>query len=164
MDNQRRFYIDPATGEFLFMRWDNGWVPSMEPMRQQRAGALRIYTLEPQHTLITMPHHERWTILYEDDEPAIRQSLEHPWILDGQATEGLREDQIDEFDAAAYHTGDGEFDNGDQGGPMSELLDTLLRPTLFMDAPLRVVPVITSPKAENLKIKMCLGFGLTGII
>jgi len=154
MDNQRRFYIDPATGEFLFMRWDNGWVPSMEPMRQQRAGALRIYTLEPQHTLITMPHHERWTILYEDDESAIRQSLEHPWILDGQATEGLREDQIDEFDAAARaaavnHTGNGEFDaaaynNGDQGGPMSELLDTLLRPTLFMDAPLRVVPVTLS--------------------
>ena len=143
MDNQRRFYIDPATGEFLFMRWDNGWVPSMEPMRQQRAGALRIYTLEPQQTLITMPHHERWTILYEDDEPAIRQSLEHPWILDGQATDGLREDQIDEFDAAAraaaYHTAD-----VNHAGPMSELLDTLLRPTLFMDAPLRVVPATLS--------------------
>ena len=140
MDHQRRFYIDPATGEFMFMRWDNGWIPSMEPMHMHRAGTLRIYNLldsfEP--TLFTMPTRERWTVLLEPEWRHIRQSLMHPWILDGQATDGLREDQIEEFDSAIV-------DPGQASQHTQNLLDHLLRPTLFMDTPLRVLTVAPAP-------------------
>jgi len=144
MADQRRSYIDPTTGEFLFLLYDrvrNGWVPSVVTMEAWRDGRIRVYSPSDRtDRFITMPGHYPWPILSPTEETNIKVMMAHPWIPDGQSIEGLREDQIDDFDA---------LQNIIMEGPPSRvihhhhhhMLDTLLRPQLLVDMPMTLVAV-----------------------
>lgn len=148
MQDRRRSYIDPRTGEFLFLEWDtqrNGWAPAMTTMTGWRHGQTRVYQPSDQPTLfVTMPDHIRWPLLTQYEEDDIRVLLSHPWIPDGQATEGITEDQIDDIDLLQTLMAEPDYMQQHQHHHHHHhhhhLLDTILRPTLFMDSPLTLVP------------------------
>jgi hypothetical protein len=69
-------------------------------MEAWRDGRIRIYSpTDLTDRFITMPDHIHWPLLTPTEEQNIRAILAHPWIPDGQSIEGLREDQIDDFDS-----------------------------------------------------------------
>ena len=156
MTDQRRSnirsYIDPETGEILLLIHDrhrNGWIPSIAAMDSWRAGRIRIYSpTDRTDRFITMPEHIHWPLLTPLEETNIRAILTHPWIPDGQSIEGLRDAQIDDFDALqqllvtdrAPYT----FQHVAPTRTLTNhhrMLDALLRPTLLMDTPLTLMPV-----------------------
>jgi hypothetical protein len=98
---QRRFYVHPTRGDFLFLEWDSGergWMPSLHTMEDWQYGQNRIYSPEDKPSvLVTMPGHVVWPRLV--DETLIRGLLAPPWIQDGQYTEGIPETDIDVNDA-----------------------------------------------------------------
>lgn len=146
MTDQRslRSYIHPETGEILLLIHDrqrNGWIPSIAAMEAWRDGRIRIYSpTDSPDRFLTMPEHIHWPLLTPTEEQKIRAILSHPWIPDGQSIEGLREDQIDDFDLHHFLT-DGERSVQHViHHHHHHLLDTL-RPTLMMDIPLSLVLV-----------------------
>ena len=147
MQDRRRSYIDPQTGELILLEWDNqrdGWAPSIRTMESWNNGRLRIYNpTDDPDMYITMPGHSRWPRLRLDEEEDIRVLLAHPWIPDGQAAEGLFEDQIEDLDALQHLF---TIDEVQRSHP---LLDSVLRPTLFMDMPMTLVTRATDTLLET---------------
>ena len=143
MQDRRRSYIDPRTGEFLFLEWDtqrDGWAPAMTTMTSWRHGQTRVYQPSDQPTMfVTMPGHIRWPLLTQYEEDDIRVLLAHPWIPDGQATEGITEDQINDIDLLQTLMSEPDYHHHHHHHHHHHLLDTILRPTLFMDSPLTLV-------------------------
>lgn len=99
MTDRRRIYIEPYTGEMLFLEWsthDDGWMPAKSTMTAWQEGRLRIYnpTDAAQQMMITMPGAQRWPFLGDTEEEDVRGVMARPWIPDGQAFEGVREQDI----------------------------------------------------------------------
>lgn len=101
MSERRRAFTDSETLETILLEWsdDNqGWIPSMSAMEGWRSGQLRLYVPTDTLAIITMPDHIKWPYMADIETRDITALLAHPWIRDGAAYEGLREDEIDEFD------------------------------------------------------------------
>jgi hypothetical protein len=103
MTDRRRTYIEPETGDLLFLEWsthDDGWMPAKATMSAWQEGRLRIYypTDTDQQMMITMPGAQRWPFLQPTEEPDVRGVMVRPWIPDGQAIEGVREQDIEPMD------------------------------------------------------------------
>ena len=99
MTDRRRTYMEPETGDLLFLEWsthDDGWMPAKATMSAWQEGRLRIYypTDTDQQMMITMPGAQRWPFLQPTEEPDVRGVMVRPWIPDGQAIEGVREQDI----------------------------------------------------------------------
>jgi len=103
MTDRRRTYMEPETGDLLFLEWsthDDGWMPAKVTMCAWQQGRLRIYypTNTDQPMMITMPGAEQWPFLQPTEEPDVRGVMARPWIPDGQAIEGVREQDIAAMD------------------------------------------------------------------
>jgi|LauGreDrversion2_5_1035112.scaffolds.fasta_scaffold43321_1 hypothetical protein len=103
MTDRRRTYMEPETGDLLFLEWsthDDGWMPAKVTMSAWQQGRLRIYypTNTDQPMMITMPGAEKWPFLQPTEEPDVRGVMTRPWIPDGQAIEGVREQDIAAMD------------------------------------------------------------------
>jgi len=103
MTDRRRTYMEPETGDLLFLEWsthDDGWMPAKVTMSAWQQGRLRIYypTNTDQPMMITMPGAEKWPFLQPTEEPDVRGVMARPWIPDGQAIEGVREQDIAAMD------------------------------------------------------------------
>lgn len=103
MTDRRRTYMEPETGDLLFLEWsthDDGWMPAKVTMSAWQQGHLRIYypTDTDQPMMITMPGAEQWPFLQPTEEPDVRGVMARPWIPDGQAIEGVREQDIAAMD------------------------------------------------------------------
>ena len=103
MTDRRRTYMEPETGDLLFLEWsthDDGWMPAKVTMSAWQQGRLRIYypTDTDQQMMITMPGAEQWPFLQPTEEPDVRGVMVRPWIPDGQAIEGVREQDIEPMD------------------------------------------------------------------
>jgi len=103
MTDRRRTYMEPETGDLLFLEWsthDDGWMPAKATMSAWQEGRLRIYypTDTDQQMMITMPGAQRWPFLQPTEEPDVRGVMVRPWIPDGQAIEGVREQDIAAMD------------------------------------------------------------------
>jgi len=138
MEDRRRTYTDPATGEFVFLEWStqhDGWIPAMATIEGWQRGDVRIYQpTDRPNMMITMPDHIYWSRLRPHEEMDIRVLLSRPWIPDGQANENLIDLDIDVIDAIhRIMTDTTDVDTGDLD------LDAILRPTLTLDMPLRLV-------------------------
>jgi len=159
MSDLRRSYIDPTTGEILFLMHDhvrNGWIPSIAMMEAWRDGRIRVYS-PSDHTdrFITMPGHYHWPILSPAEETNIRVMMAHPWIPDGQSIEGLRDNQITDFDSLQQLL----TDNNETAVASSHaihhyyhyqhMLDTLLRPALMIDMPLILTTLQQRPPSSS---------------
>ena len=87
-------YRDPATYELLFMerRDDDGrWIPCLDAMEAWRTATWRLYQIVDTDEFVTMPGHQRWSLLSAAEEANIDHVLVRPWIPDGSAmdvTEG----------------------------------------------------------------------------
>ena len=152
MEDIRRSYIDASTGEMLFLEWgrNEGWTPSLATMFAWQSGRLRIYApADNNTTLITMPGFRRWALIQTDSERAnVREVLEHPWIPDGQATEGLLEEEIEELDALQLLMADEDAHLSDTQ-LQNPLLDTILRPTLLMELPMTLLTLNPLPAPSS---------------
>jgi hypothetical protein len=139
MQDRRRTYIDPHNGELLFMEWDthhDGWVPSTETMHAWQEGRSRIYNpTDNPNIFITMPGHIQWPRLHPTEEDDIRVLMERPWIPDGQAMEGLYEDEIEELDALQRLMTETVL----YTPPRINRLESILRPTLVMEMPMTLL-------------------------
>lgn len=121
------------------MEWSHGWVPSVSTMVGWQKGKIRVYSpVDRPNTMITMPNHIHWPRLTPAEEHEIRAMLAHPWIPDGQALEGMRYEQITGVDALMTQQSSG-----------TPLLETYLRPMLFMDMPLTLVHLPSPPVPEK---------------
>lgn len=154
MTDLRRSYIDPATGQFLFLKHDrdhNGWVPSVATMEAWRDGRIRVYSpSDSTDRFITMPGHYSWPILTPAEETNIRVMMARPWIPDGQSIEGLRDDQIDDFDALQHLITDSATSSSRIiHHHHHHMLDTLLRPSLIMDMPLTLMSLQQRPPSAS---------------
>lgn len=135
---QRRFYVHPTRGDFLFLEWNSseaGWMPSLHVMEEWQHGQNRIYSPEDNPmVLVTMPGHVVWPRLIE--ETFIRGLLAPPWIQDGQYTEGIPETDIDDNDAIlVQHL----LDNPPILTRIQmETFDRLYSPRLYNPTPLRL--------------------------
>jgi hypothetical protein len=107
------------------------------------SGRIRIYSpTDLTDRFITMPDHIHWPLLTPSEEQNIRVILSRPWILDGQSFEGLRDDQIDEFDAIMQFFAEAErVPLTFQRHQRERVFETLLRPTLMMEMSLTLVPL-----------------------
>lgn len=101
MSEYRRAFIDPDTLDTLLLDWSDqhqGWIPNMSVMEGWRTGQLRLYLPTDTSSVITMPGHIDWQLMTDMESRDIAVLLAHPWIRDGAAQEGLREEEIDDFD------------------------------------------------------------------
>jgi hypothetical protein len=141
MTDRRRSYIDPASGEFLFLEWDtrqDGWVPELQTIRKWQQGQLRIYQPSDRPTtFITVPGFIRWPQVTDSEQDDIKQVLAYPWIPDGQAMENLTEEDIFEAELSIRHMVEDSMLERATG-----LLEDILRPSLVMDMPLTLLTVV----------------------
>lgn len=130
----RRFHVDHETEEILLLQRDrprDGWVPAIPTMRSWQAGHIRIYNPSDISlpTLISMPGNLHWTILLDNEEPVV--IPEHPWIPASHAIDiprGDIPDADDMYRILASHSDE----------PYNQRMERYLRPTLFVDMPLRL--------------------------
>ena len=143
MQDRRRSYIDPRNGELLLMEWDthhDGWVPATRTMHAWQEGSSRIYNpTDNPYTFITMPGHIEWPRLHPTEEADIRVMMARPWIPDGQALEGLNEDQIEDLDATLHFFTDDAILQTPPRIHRLDILESILRPTLVMDMPMTLL-------------------------
>jgi len=129
MTDRRRTYMDPATGDLLFLEWsthDDGWMPAKATMTAWQQGHLRIYYPRdiPYPTLITMPGAEHWPLLRDTEEEDVRGVMARPWIPDGQAFEGVREQDIERMEQV--------YIEATATAPADETLEAARVPMLYM--------------------------------
>jgi hypothetical protein len=143
MQDRRRSYIDPRNGELLLMEWDthhDGWVPATRTMHAWQEGSSRIYNpIDNPHTFITMPGHIQWPRLHPTEEDDIRVLMARPWIPDGQAMEGLHEDEIEEMDAMQQLLREDPILQTPPRIHRLDILESILRPTLVMEMPMTLL-------------------------
>jgi len=164
MEDRRRTYTDPATGELVFLEWStqhDGWIPAMATIEGWQRGDVRIYQpTDRPSMMITMPDHIYWPRLRPNEEADIRVLLARPWIPDGQANENLIDLDIDVIDAIhriMTDTTDADLDwvppAEDATGHLD--LDAILRPTLTLEMPLTFV-LIPRPTPVALALTLAL--------
>jgi hypothetical protein len=139
MTDRRRTYIEPHTGDLLFLEWsthDDGWIPAKATMTAWQQGHLRIYypTDIPNPTLITMPGAEQWPLLRDTEEPDVRAVMARPWIPDGQVMEGVREQDIAILER--------QYDFTASAAAADEALEASRVPMLVMTMTYDLVPVV----------------------